>query len=179
MLTAAFNGKNYDFWKNSALNPREFNALKVRARLEYLCFLAHLAPSTHNTQPWRFFADETEQSITIYIDRHFVLPASDVNGRQTTISLGCALENMVCGARYFGFNPTIELLTNDANKVKPFSKNEPRLTAVIKIKFAEIKPDLALEKIIKAIFKRKVMRAEYDPQKHSRRNNSKSAKIYR
>lgn len=166
MSSSAFNGKNYAIWQNNALNPQEFGSLKLKARLEYLCLLAHLAPSTHNTQPWRFFADMTEPSVTIYIDRHFVLPASDADGRQAAISLGCALENMVCGARYFGLNPTVEFLTNDAGKIGPFSENEPGLTAVIKIKFAKSEPDLMLEKIIKAIFKRKVMRAEYDPQKN-------------
>ncbi len=165
MITSTFSSKNYDVWKNTALNPQTFAALKTKAQLEYLCLLAHLAPSSHNTQPWRFFIDEQNQSIIIYLDRKFILPASDVDGRQALVSAGSALENLIYGANYLGFECGTELLTTDNNKVKPFSASEPKLTPLVKIKFKKIKPDINLEKNYQAIFNRKVVRTEYDPQK--------------
>lgn len=155
---------NYKLWKNE-LSLDELGRLTLANKLTYLCLLAHLAPSSHNTQPWRFFIDENSKTITIYLDRQFVLPASDVDGRQAVVSIGCAAENLVLGAKYLGLEPDIKFLTLDKEKVKPFAETEPRLTPLLEIKFTETGMDLKLEKIVKAIFNRKAVRAEYDPQK--------------
>lgn len=141
-----------------------FKSLNNKAKLEYLCLLGHLAPSSHNTQPWRFLIDETNFEITAYLNRKFVLPASDVDGRQATVSIGCATENIISGALYYGYVGIVEFLTYDKTKVKPDSQNEDFLIPILKIKFQE--SDLEAPKnIIKAIFDRKVTRAEYDPTK--------------
>ncbi len=155
---------NYEVWNNE-LSLDELGRLTPADKLAYLCLLAHLAPSSHNTQPWRFFIDEASMAITLYLDREFVLPASDVDGRQAVVSIGCAVENLICGANYLGLEPDIKFLTDNREEVKPFLENEPKLTPLVEIKFTEIKPDLNLAKIIKAIFNRKAVRAEYDPQK--------------
>lgn len=156
---------NYEAWNKPKLSRDELCQLTAIDKLKYLCLLAHLAPSSHNTQPWRFFIDETNMAITIYLDRQFVLPASDVDGRQAVVSMGCATENLICGARYLGLEPAINFLTSNKEKVKPFSENEPRLTPLLEIKFTKSEPNLKLEKIVKAIFNRKAVRAEHDPQK--------------
>ncbi len=157
--------KNYEVWKNQETDLAILNLLPIEAKLQYLCLLAHLAPSSHNTQPWRFFINKTANSITLYLDREFVLPASDVAGRQAVVSMGCATENLICGANYLGLAPKINILTFDQEKVKPFLKNEQKLVPLLEIQFTKAEPDLKFEKMVKAIFNRKAVRAEYDPQK--------------
>jgi nitroreductase len=69
-------------------------------RLEYLLRYAILAPSTHNTQPWKFRIKDTE--IEIYIDRSRWLRVVDADQRELHISVGCALENLLIAAEHFG-----------------------------------------------------------------------------
>lgn len=52
---------------------------------------ALLAPSVHNTQPWRFVLDA--DALEIHADRSRQLNVSDPSGRQLMISCGCALFN--------------------------------------------------------------------------------------
>jgi hypothetical protein len=50
---------------------------------------ASLAPSVHNTQPWRFVVRPTVLELHADSDRQ--LRALDPTGRQLVISCGCAL----------------------------------------------------------------------------------------
>lgn len=59
-----------------------------------------LAPSTHNSQPWLFKIKEG--SVEIYSDPAIQIKEADPKGRDLYISLGCAIENMVIAAKYFG-----------------------------------------------------------------------------
>jgi nitroreductase len=52
---------------------------------------ATLAPSVHNTQPWRFLV--RQNSLEVYADRTRQLSVLDPTGRQLIISCGCALFN--------------------------------------------------------------------------------------
>jgi len=52
---------------------------------------AHLAPSVHNTQPWRLVI--RPDMLELYADRSRQLAALDPTGRQLMISCGCALLN--------------------------------------------------------------------------------------
>ena len=67
---------------------------------------ATLAPSGHNTQPWRFSLKE--DSIRIFPDFARRLPVVDPDNRELYISLGCALENLVISAKYAGYDSEIE-----------------------------------------------------------------------
>src|SRR5690242_14591323 len=53
---------------------------------------AVLAPSVHNTQPWRLHADE--HTLDLFIDPERQLRVLDPRGRQMMISAGCALMNI-------------------------------------------------------------------------------------
>lgn len=64
---------------------------QVTAALRRAAIRATLAPSVHNTQPWRFDLRSTE--LDIVADRSRQLPVLDPTGRQLTISIGCALFN--------------------------------------------------------------------------------------
>ncbi|HEY9119502.1 MAG TPA: hypothetical protein VIN33_07070 [Marinobacter sp.] len=55
-----------------------------------------LAPSSHNTQPWRFRISTS--TIDLYADRTRALPVNDPADRELTISCGCALFNLCVGA---------------------------------------------------------------------------------
>ncbi len=62
---------------------------------------ASLAPSGHNTQPWKFYI--STNTIKIKPDYSRKLPLVDPDDRELFISLGCALENLVIAAEHFGY----------------------------------------------------------------------------
>jgi hypothetical protein len=67
---------------------------------------AVLAPSVHNTQPWRFVIDG--ERLEIHADRSRRLRVLDPTGRQMTISCGCALFNARIALAAAGYDATIE-----------------------------------------------------------------------
>jgi len=152
--------QNYSIWQTAPLEISEFKNLSETEQLKHLCLVAHLAPSSHNTQPWRFEIHTDANEITINIDGQYILSASDVSGRQTVISVGCALTNLKIAANYFGYKIETELLNNDKQLFKP-NENEYKLIPIIKIKKIADNPQENLKEVYQAIFRRKVTRAEY------------------
>lgn len=67
---------------------------------------ARLAPSVHNTQPWRFVV--TEDALEIHSDPHRRLPVLDPTGRQLLISCGCAVFNARVALAAAGCEPVVE-----------------------------------------------------------------------
>ncbi|MBL8237292.1 MAG: nitroreductase family protein [Bryobacterales bacterium] len=65
------------------------------------------APSSHNTQPWRFQA--RQQTIQLYADRTRALPVSDPHDRELIISCGCALLHLRVAAAGIGVASTVRL----------------------------------------------------------------------
>lgn len=94
------------------------NADRIRSLLRY----AVLAPSSHNTQPWRF--EINDSTVSLYADRTRALPANDPEDRELTISCGCALMNLRVAAAHEGLGVSCN--------VAPSSSDED-LLAVIKI----------------------------------------------
>jgi hypothetical protein len=78
---------------------------------EYLIATAARAPSIHNTQPWRFRADE--HSIELYADPGRKLRV-DPLGRELLISCGGALFGLRLAIRSLGYQPAVELLPDPA-----------------------------------------------------------------
>src|SRR5512140_1059344 len=60
-----------------------------------------LAPSTHNTQPWRFAL--SADGIEIYADYTRRLPVADSANRELLMSVGAAIMNLRVAAAHFGF----------------------------------------------------------------------------
>ena len=66
------------------------------------------APSVHNTQPWRFGAQQGE--ISLYADPDRRLAVADPDGREMLISCGAALFTVRLALRYRGYVPEADVL---------------------------------------------------------------------
>ncbi len=77
-----------------------------RVQMMELLRLAGLAPSGHNTQPWKFSVNKNV--IRIFPDFTRKLPVVDQDNHALYISLGCALENLVIAARHMGLEAEVE-----------------------------------------------------------------------
>jgi hypothetical protein len=82
-------------WREGTLR-----GLQGRALMEELVRYATLAPSSHNTQCWKFALGE--QSITIRPDLSRRCPAVDPDDHHLFVSLGCATENLIQAALALG-----------------------------------------------------------------------------
>jgi nitroreductase len=67
-----------------------------------------LAPSTRNTQPWKFKLFENR--ILVFPDYTRQLLVCDPSARELTISLGCAIENITIAANACGRQASVEYL---------------------------------------------------------------------
>ena len=159
-----FSGDNYKLWETELYAQSQFFALSAFEQLRYFILFATLSPNTHNAQPWAFFVSHEEYSITVYINRSRVLPASDKDGRQSMVSIGCALENMVTTAAAFGKKAEVQLVHNDKNLYKPLKDaTEKMYTPIAVVHFFNTEPSDG--RLFTAIPKRKVVRADYDREK--------------
>lgn len=77
-----------------------FGGMSPRNKMVKLLEIAVLAPSTHNTQPWRFKFGE--DCIEVYLDNSRQLPAADFKKRDMYISLGALLKNLETAAEALG-----------------------------------------------------------------------------
>lgn len=84
-------------------------------RLRFALHAAVLAPSVHNTQPWRFRLHAgTEPHVDVLIDLGRELPALDPSHRQLVMSCGAALAAYEIGLRSVGLEPEVTLFPAEA-----------------------------------------------------------------
>jgi nitroreductase len=83
---------------------------------------ACLAPSLHNTQPWRFTWDGS--TFELFADMARGLTASDPDGRELVISCGAALFNLRVALRKIGYDYRLEVLPD---------RDNPRLLARVTV----------------------------------------------
>lgn len=88
------------------------SAAGEREQLRHLLGYAVLAPSAHNTQPWRFRV--TDAGIEVHADRARTLSVSDPDGRELTISCGAALFFLRLAVRRFGHMDRVHLFPDPA-----------------------------------------------------------------
>jgi nitroreductase len=103
--------KNTDPWKaDETLFPASGS---ITDRLRFLLPYAVLAPSSHNTQPWKFHVEGNR--IDIFMDEARWLKVCDDDQRELHISVGCCLENLLVAADHFGLRHQVEYLPDSSN----------------------------------------------------------------
>lgn len=75
-------------------------------QFRFLVRYAILAPSSHNTEPWKFSV--CDRGVVCSVDRSRWLRKADRDQRELYISLGCALENLLIAAEHYGYGHQIE-----------------------------------------------------------------------
>lgn len=82
-------------------------------KLRFMLRYAVLAPSNHNTQPWKFVI--RGNAVELYADRSRALTVTDPDDRQLLISCGCALFNLRVAIWHFGYLDRTHLLPVPGN----------------------------------------------------------------
>ncbi len=118
------------------------NATQLKELVRY----ATLAPSSHNTQCWRFHLEE--RAITILPDLSRRCPVVDPDNHHLYVSLGCAAENLLQAAKAHGLSG--QMIFDAAG--------DGAVRITLAPAQAEVTP------LFKAISHRQCTRAEYDGQ---------------
>jgi hypothetical protein len=126
-------------WRHAQPAPSE-----ELAQLNEIVRCATLAPSGHNTQPWRFRIDG--RAIAILPDLSRRTPVVDPDDHHLYVSLGCAAENLLLAARAFGFLGTMEF--------------RPDADGAVTVAMERAKPEESA--LFRAIPDRQCTRADYD-----------------
>ena len=131
---------------DGATSGRALGGGLVPELVRELVRFATLAPSSHNTQCWKFAFEE--DAITILPDFSRRCPAVDPDDHHVFVSLGCAAENLVHAALAHGL------------------KAEPRFDAArgaISVPLSPLSPSQAQPSpLFKAIAERQCTRGDYD-----------------
>lgn len=100
--------ENYRAWE---IDFEEFDRQAGDAdRLRFLVRFAVLAPSSHNSQPWRF--DVLPDTIRIFPELSRELRQSDTDHRQMYVSIGCAIANLCIAADYYGYRTDVRYFSS-------------------------------------------------------------------
>ncbi|GAA1964504.1 Acg family FMN-binding oxidoreductase [Amycolatopsis minnesotensis] len=110
---------------------------------------AALAPSRHNTQPWRFRC--TPDGIDVLADPVRSLPATDPGQRELLMSCGAALFNLRVAIQAHGIDPATTLCPR---------RDEPDLLATVR-PFAKRSVDTRIALLAGAIATRRTNRGEF------------------
>jgi nitroreductase len=90
------------------LDAAQFPAAgEASAQLAFAARYAVLAPSSHNSQPWRFVIHGDR--LDLKADRTRALPVVDPNDRELAISCGAALFHLRAALQHFGYTAAVEL----------------------------------------------------------------------
>ncbi|GJQ32597.1 MAG: hypothetical protein HBSAPP04_14360 [Ignavibacteriaceae bacterium] len=86
---------------------------------EFLNFLSYavLAPSGHNTQPW-LIRPAGENSFIVSLNRKCLLPAVDPMNRESILSIGAFMENLILTAGNSGYSTETEIIGSSTDILK-------------------------------------------------------------
>jgi nitroreductase len=97
--------ENYAAWK---IDPTELDrASGDVAKLRHFARYAVLAPSLHNTQPWRF--SQRDQALVVRADRTRTLPHSGAEVGEPYVSIGACLEALTLAALGYGYLVSVDV----------------------------------------------------------------------
>lgn len=116
-------------------------------KLRFLVGYAILAPSNHNTQPWKFCI--RDDSLEVSLNKSNALSFIDPQLRQLTISCGAAIYMFEVAAKYFGYQSIIQLFEVPSETIANITLG------------GNIEPDSHDIKLFKAIFSRQTNRRFY------------------
>lgn len=74
--------------------------------LETAVLLACRAPSVHNSQPWRWVAEDG--ALHLLVDRHRATTATDQSGREVILSCGAVLNHLCVAMTAAGWEPRVK-----------------------------------------------------------------------
>jgi hypothetical protein len=95
-------------------DPHHFPHLAPDAdQLRFCINFAVLAPSSHNSQPWKFQVEKDR--VHVLADRSRALPVVDAEDRELTISCGCALHFLRVAMRRFGIAEKTTILPSESD----------------------------------------------------------------
>jgi nitroreductase len=119
-------------------------------RLRFLLRYAHLAPSTYNSQPWKFRLHLNQ--IWVYADTSRWLKIADSDKREMYLSLGCAIENLQIAADHYSFKSQIKYFPDPL---------QPELVAIFDLYGRESDAQLTDAAMMQAISSRRTCRGKY------------------
>lgn len=158
----------FDAWRIKVLSTEEFELLKKDAQtlsqeqLLYFASFGILAPTSHNSVPERFKIIPEKTCIELWLDRTYVLPASDPSGKQAVISLGCVVKNIEIAADYYGYDSQLHVNEVPQSQITYTQSPSEQFVHVATITFLKRQSELANKKLLHTILKKKVIRAQYD-----------------
>ena len=96
-------GDNYSAWD---IDEKDFpKDGTLEKKIQFIIGYGILAPSTHNTQPWKYSIHDN--ILKISIDPKLKLSEADPEGRGESISLGCFVANVLAAASEFGLEAKV------------------------------------------------------------------------
>lgn len=114
---------------------------------------AILAPNAHNKQPW--LVDLRGDGIDLYVDPRRLLPQTDPQARQITISQGTFIEILAIAATHYGLKAEATLFPNGIDPLEHIGKSPAAHIALTEHKAARE------DKLFGAILKRHTNRRAY------------------
>lgn len=119
-------------------------------QIEHIVNIATRAPSTHNSQPWKF--DVQGNTLIVSLDESVVMPKSDPEGRYKHISIGYLLHHLYVVGKYY-------------NMLKSFSITpENESLAVFTFEEFSNEPNRTFELLFLSIQKRQNLRGPFSPE---------------
>ncbi|WP_189256046.1 Acg family FMN-binding oxidoreductase [Lentzea flava] len=118
-------------------------------QVEAALHAASLAPSVHNTQPWRFRV--LDDRIELHADNERTLPATDPEDRELRLSCGAALFNLRVALQGFGIRPLVTLLPG---------KDAPGALATVR-RGGTVRPDDEMRDLLRAVPARRTNRRPF------------------